>query len=205
MEESQFEAMVRLRLISHNLRLLNARKEKWSRLEEACEAFHISIRRYRRIENLHFAPTEDEMAKIAIILEKQIDWLFPPVLLDSVKRGVFSKRERILREPEIIFLTDKEMQRLEETKLLESGEDFFRIAQQRDLHSQVESVLDTLTPREQRVIRLRFGLDDGVSQTLEQVGVEFKVTRDRIRQIEAKALRKLRHPTRSRKLKDYLL
>jgi RNA polymerase primary sigma factor len=65
-------------------------------------------------------------------------------------------------------------------------------------------VLDTLTPREQMILRLRFGLDDGRSRTLEEVGKEFKVTRERIRQIEAKALRKLRHPTRSRRLKDYL-
>jgi len=72
------------------------------------------------------------------------------------------------------------------------------------LKEQISRVLDTLTPREQRVLRLRFGLEDGRSRTLEEVGREFKVTRERIRQIEAKALRKLRHPTRSRKLKDYL-
>jgi len=72
------------------------------------------------------------------------------------------------------------------------------------LKEQISKVLNTLTPREQRVLRLRFGLEDGRSRTLEEVGREFKVTRERIRQIEAKALRKLRHPTRSRKLKDYL-
>ncbi len=72
------------------------------------------------------------------------------------------------------------------------------------LKDQISDVLGTLTPREQRVLRLRFGLEDGRSRTLEEVGKEFKVTRERIRQIEAKALRKLRHPTRSRKLKDYL-
>ncbi|GAI06528.1 unnamed protein product, partial [marine sediment metagenome] len=71
------------------------------------------------------------------------------------------------------------------------------------LKEQIDGVLSTLTPREQRVLQLRFGLEDGRSRTLEEVGKEFKVTRERIRQIEAKALRKLRHPSRSRKLKDY--
>ena len=71
------------------------------------------------------------------------------------------------------------------------------------LRNQLLSVIETLTPREQKVIRLRYGLDDGYSKTLEQVGQEFNVTRERIRQIEAKALKKLRNPTRSKKLKDY--
>ncbi len=72
------------------------------------------------------------------------------------------------------------------------------------LKEQIDEVLSTLTPREQRVLQLRFGLEDGRSRTLEEVGKEFNVTRERIRQIEAKALRKLRHPSRSRRLKDYL-
>jgi len=72
------------------------------------------------------------------------------------------------------------------------------------LKEQLIDVLDTLTPREEKVLRLRFGLDDGRARTLEEVGKEFNVTRERIRQIEAKALRKLRHPSRSKKLKDYL-
>lgn len=71
------------------------------------------------------------------------------------------------------------------------------------LKGQLLAVIDTLTPREQKVIRLRYGLDDGYPKTLEQVGQEFNVTRERIRQIEAKALRKLRNPTRSKKLKDF--
>ena len=72
------------------------------------------------------------------------------------------------------------------------------------LHEQLDDVVSTLTEREQRVIKLRFGWDDGRPRTLEEVGKEFNVTRERIRQIEAKALRKLRHPNRSRKLKDFL-
>ena len=71
------------------------------------------------------------------------------------------------------------------------------------LRNQLLSVIETLTPREQKVIRLRYGLDDGYPKTLEQVGQEFNVTRERIRQIEAKALKKLRNPSRSKKLKDY--
>ncbi len=72
------------------------------------------------------------------------------------------------------------------------------------LREQLDAVLDTLTPREKEVIRLRFGLDDGRTRTLEEVGRQFRITRERIRQIEAKALRKLRHPSRSKALKDYL-
>jgi len=78
------------------------------------------------------------------------------------------------------------------------------VASRQLLKEQINEVLSTLTPREQRVLQLRFGLEDGRSRTLEEVGREFSVTRERIRQIEAKALRKLRHPSRSRRLKDYL-
>ena len=72
------------------------------------------------------------------------------------------------------------------------------------LRRELFSVLKSLTPREERVIALRFGLEDGQARTLEELGKEFNVTRERVRQIEAKALRKLRHPSRSKKLKDFL-
>ena len=72
------------------------------------------------------------------------------------------------------------------------------------LREELDEVLGTLTEREERVLRLRFGLIDGRQRTLEEVGREFNVTRERIRQIEAKALRKLKHPSRSRKLKDFM-
>ena len=72
------------------------------------------------------------------------------------------------------------------------------------LKEQLEEVLMSLNEREQKLLKLRFGLEDGIARTLEEVGKEFEVTRERIRQIEAKALRKLRHPSRSKKLKDYL-
>jgi RNA polymerase primary sigma factor len=73
-----------------------------------------------------------------------------------------------------------------------------------NLKEQTASALKTLTPREEKIIRMRFGLDDGSEHTLEEVGQTFDVTRERIRQIEAKALRKLRHPSRSRKLRAFL-
>ena len=72
------------------------------------------------------------------------------------------------------------------------------------MREQLAEVIGTLTDREQKVLKLRFGLEDGKARTLEEVGKEFNVTRERIRQIEAKALRKLRHPSRSKKLRDYL-
>jgi RNA polymerase primary sigma factor len=74
----------------------------------------------------------------------------------------------------------------------------------KELKEQMDDVLDTLTEREKKVLRLRFGIGDGYPRTLEEVGAVFKVTRERVRQIEAKALRKLKHPSRSRKLRSFL-
>ena len=89
---------------------------------------------------------------------------------------------------------------VEDDKIVEPSE----LASYTLLKEQLMEVLDSLTPREEKVLKLRFGLEDGRTRTLEEVGKEFNVTRERIRQIEAKALRKLRHPSRSKKLKDFL-
>jgi RNA polymerase primary sigma factor len=103
-------------------------------------------------------------------------------------------------EPELKDASLAAGQRVEDRGALAPAE----AASHQLLKEQVEAVLDSLTGRERRVLQLRFGLEDGRARTLEEVGKEFNVTRERIRQIEAKALRKLRHPSRSRKLKDYL-
>ena len=86
----------------------------------------------------------------------------------------------------------------------ESAKSPMEVASQNLLREQLLAVIDTLTPREQQVIRERYGLMDGKAKTLEEVGKEFSVTRERIRQIEAKALRKLKHPNRSKKLVDFI-
>ena len=85
-----------------------------------------------------------------------------------------------------------------------STESFFNSGTLKSFCLICSTVLTSLTPREEKVLRLRYGIDDGRPRTLEEVGKEFNVTRERIRQIEAKALRKLRHPSRSKKLKEYL-
>ena len=97
----------------------------------------------------------------------------------------------------LLSLTDEEIAELRRKKVYE-------IAEARDLEAKIEEALNTLTPRERKVLELRFGFLGGRSYTLEEVGREFKVTRERIRQIEAKALRKLRSPIRSRGIRSYV-
>ncbi|GAH84574.1 unnamed protein product [marine sediment metagenome] len=120
--------------------------------------------------------------------------------MSAVGAGVFSLRKVELAAPEIISLAEAQRLRLTydgETALIEE-------VSRTLLTEDIKEVLNTLSPREERVLELRFGLKDGRSQTLEEVGKEFTLTRARIREIEAKALQKLRHPSRLQRLKDYL-
>lgn len=94
---------------------------------------------------------------------------------------------------------------LEEKEILYSDTDIFEVSSHNILSESIKGILKTLTPREAKVVSLRFGLEDGRDRTLEEVGYEFNVTRERIRQIEAKAMRKLRHPSRSKKLIEFLI
>jgi RNA polymerase primary sigma factor len=134
-------------------------------------------------------PTDDEVAE-------KLGWATGRVkAVKSVAREPISLETPIGEEEDSLlgdFIEDKEVES-------PSNMTAFRLLQE-----QLDSVLTTLPPREQEVLKMRFGLEDGYSLTLEEVGLYFNVTRERIRQIEAKALRRLRHPTRSRRLKDYL-
>jgi RNA polymerase primary sigma factor len=134
-------------------------------------------------------PTADELAD-------RLGWIMAKVkAVKNVAREPISLETPVGEEEDSLlgdFIEDKDVDSPANT------------AAYRLLSEQINSVLKTLPAREQKVIRMRFGLDDGYSHTLEEVGYVFKVTRERIRQIEAKALRRLRHPTRARKLKDYL-
>lgn len=135
-------------------------------------------------------PTNDEIAE-------RLGW--PVQRVKSVKNV---GREPISLEIPVGSEEDSELGDFIEDKEVESP---LNSAASSILAEQIRQVLHTLPAREQKVIRMRFGLDDGYAQTLEEVGYQFKVTRERIRQIEAKALRRLRHPSRSKKLKDYIV
>ncbi len=153
-----------------------------------------TINKFKRIEReleqkLERPPTPEEVAKeMGIEIEKAQEILKISQDTASIETPVGKEEDTRLKE----FIPD------------EVGLSPFESASQELLKGHIGEVLDTLNPRERKVLELRFGLKDGRSRTLEEVGRDFGVTRERIRQIEAKALRKLRHPSRSKKLKDYL-
>jgi RNA polymerase sigma factor (sigma-70 family) len=205
--EQKSDPLVRLRILTQNARMTDARKENNLNGEQMAEMLKISRGRLRRIENLRAVPTEDEIARISIALGQFPEYLFPDTLLTAVKANTFAKRETTLAEPQVVYLTQKQQNRL----LLQSGEkdmdDLDEEIQKATLLEDVKEVLSTLTPREQRVIEYRFGFEDGGGgrcRTLEETGKECNVSKERIRQIELKAMRKLRHPSRSRRLRHYL-
>jgi len=148
------------------------------------------LRSQRKLmQELGREPTPEEVAKVLGIE--------PDKALEIIK---ISQNPASLEAP----VGDEEDSRLGDFIHDSSAPTLFDAASRELLKEQVNQVLSTLTEREKKVLELRFGLDDGRSRTLEEVGKEFKVTRERIRQIEAKALRKLHHPSRGNKLKDYL-
>lgn len=153
-----------------------------------------TINKYKKVERqleqeLERTPTAEEVAKVmGIDVEKARGIVKISQDTTSLETPVGKEEDTRLKE----FIED-------ETTLSP-----FESASRELLKDHIEEVLETLNDRERKVLELRFGLEDGKTRTLEEVGKEFGVTRERIRQIEAKALRKLRHPTRSKRLKDYL-
>ena len=193
------ETLVRLKIFTRNARLIDTRAELgWTQAEVAGWA-GMTTSRLSDIENLKVVPTDLEMDDLVAVLGKPVEYLFPKVLTQSISCGVFDKREVSLSEEQVGVLESRKV-----PLALPTTGDIERNVDRLALVGKMGEVLGTLTPREQRVIELRFGLNGGQTHTLEDIGKMFNVTRDRIRQIEEKALRKLRHPTRSRKLQVFL-
>jgi len=183
------------------------------------EAINKLVRVSRRlVQELGHEPTSEEIALEMGLLPEQIEaeireclsMRIPlhPHLVTELERCAIKVREIMKASQEPVSL-ETPIGEEEDSHLGDFIEDHAAqapadAASHQLLKEQVEGVLDSLTYRERRVLQLRFGLEDGRSRTLEEVGREFGVTRERVRQIEAKALRKLRHPSRSKKLKDYL-
>ena len=195
--------LVTLRLRITNNKLMQLRQNKNYTLPKFAKLIHMRETRYRLIENLKIHPKEDEMINICIALNTPIDDVFPESLLAAIDRGAFpTNRKRMLSEGVV-----KSLPASNNFPLLTNG-GIDEVEEKIDnelLHEQIVEVFSSLTPREQRILTLRFGLEDGRSRTLEEIGAEFNLHRERIRQNEARALQKLRHPARSRKLISFLV
>jgi len=199
---TEFRLGLKQRLYNWNMRI--AREVKGWRQADLANASGIGAATISQIETLRYFPKRNQAERIAEVLGQTIESLFPEWLKEfklkelpkAIEDRCISLEEAIKRHliaPELLLETN-----------IGWGETPEDIEKRVGLGRLIPEVLETLTPRERKVIELRFGLDDGGSRTLAEVGGEFNITRDRIRQIEAKALRKLRHPIRSRKLKDFL-
>jgi len=196
------EAQVRLRLIPYNARLIDARKSKGWTQKDMALLTGFSTAYLGHIETLRVIPSEVAMDEIAAALNLPKDYLFPEALIGAMKDGLFDHRVVELQEQHIVRLAEARRAGLLPQGITE--DEAVEAVDRAILQERLSEAMSSLTEKEQRVIKLRFGLEDGHSLTLEEVGKEFNVTRDRIRQIEAKAIRKLRHPSRSRRLKDFL-
>lgn len=208
-QTKEFDNLVSLRLITHNLRLVEARKQHGYKQRELAKELGWSTSRLSSIENLHRLPTEDERKELAAALVVDVDYLFPEILIQAIENGVFDNRYKELEEVEIYSLSQAQQLGLD----FYDGEDqMFEDISHKILREQIYELLDRLSEYgglrfqqlAKEVIIRRFGLEDGHSMTLEEVGTRTGLTRERIRQIENKALRIMRHPKHSRMLKEYL-
>lgn len=196
------KGLLKLRVTPYNARLIDARKERSWTQKNLSDLTGVSTSYLGHIETLRAIPTQDIMVEISAALDLPQDYLFPEVLIDAQREGLFDHRVAYLEEQHIIRLTEGRRAHLLPPHI--TDDELVKEADRAILKTRVAEVITTLTPREQKVIELRFGLEDGISHSTENVGRQFGLSRERIRQIEAKALLKLRHPSRSRKLKDFL-
>ena len=190
-------SQVRLRFIPYNARLIDARKERGWTQKDMSKLTGISSSHFGHIETLRAIPTQQMIEEISAALNLAQDYLFSESLMEAMREGLFDHRVAELEEQQLIRLT-------EDRRLHINNGEMVDLADRAILKKNLAEVLDTLSPREKRIIELRFGLEDGISRSAEEVGKEFDVTRERIRQIEEKALQKMRHPSRSSKLRDFL-
>lgn len=193
---------VRLGFIAYNARLVDARKQRGWTQKDLSALAGLAPSYLGHIETLRMIPSQEVMDEISAALDLSRDYLFPETLIGAQREGLFDHRVAYLEEQDIISLTEGRRARLLPPNI--TDEELLNSIDQAMLKQQVAQTITSLTPREQKVIELRFGFVDGASQSLQAVAREFGVTKERIRQIETKALRKLRHPLRSRVLKDYL-
>lgn len=166
-------------------------------MQGLADAVGCSLAMVYNIASFRHYPGSDLRMRISMVLEVPEDILFPPEL----------EKVKLLKQPQPVEIP---MSMLAAPELLALGEAEIPpewlddVVDTHLLRERIQEVLTHLTPREAEILRLRFGLKDSRARTLEEVGKEFGVTRERIREIEAKALRKLRHPSLNRKLKDFL-
>ena len=201
--------LVRLRMHPQNVRMFNCRKALGWTQRDLASRLGVSVGRISRIEVLGIVD-RGLMGRIAYILDEKMDYLFPGSLLKAIEAGVFDARAKDLSEPVILTFTE-----IAEKKIgaLTSGEELSEGVDKQLLHERlmkaidiaVGSIREPFDEQAKRVLELRFGLVDGHSRTLEEVGKEFGLGRERVRQIEARVLRLLRHLSSSRMLKEFLV